>query len=240
MKIKILEKEITSHWKDELQPKIWDDNKLSSPVREALLLIAKEFYNTLDITAPLEDLRFTGSVANFNYTPQSDLDLHLVIDFSKVGESSQLVKNYLDAKRVLWNRKHVILVKGHEVEVYVENVGEEHISTGIYSILNDEWIVEPSQTNGDHDPTAGDKKAEMIKKEIESAIHSEDNLDHLQKIKDKIKKMRSCGLEEGGIFSPENLAFKKLRNEGDIKRLTAAITKEYDRQHSLPEVTITT
>ena len=235
MKIKILEKKPTPDLPGEFEPNIWDGEELNSQVREALLLIAEEFYNTLDVSSPLEDVRFTGSLANFNYTPKSDLDLHLVIDFSKVDENSQLVKNYFDAKRVLWNKKHTIVVKGYEVEVYIENVGEKHISTGIYSALDGEWIVRPTQTKPDVDVDTANKKADTIKKEIDGAVALDNNLDHLQKIKEKIKKMRLCGLEDGGIFSPENIAFKILRNDGDIDRLSLAITKEYDRQHSLPE-----
>jgi hypothetical protein len=235
MKIKILEKKPTPDLPGEFEPNIWDGEELNSQVREALLLIAEEFYNTLDVSSPLEDVRFTGSLANFNYTPKSDLDLHLIIDFSKVDENSQLVKNYFDAKRVLWNKKHTIVVKGYEVEVYIENVGEKHISTGIYSALDGEWIVRPTQTKPDVDVDTANKKADTIKKEIDGAVALDNNLDHLQKIKEKIKKMRLCGLEDGGIFSPENIAFKILRNDGDIDRLSLAITKEYDRQHSLPE-----
>jgi len=235
MKIKILEKNPTPDSQGEFEPNIWDGEELNSQVREALLLIAEEFYNTLDVSAPLEDIRFTGSLANFNYTPKSDLDLHLVVDFSKVDENSQLVKNYFDAKRVLWNKKHAITVKGYEVEVYVENVGEKHVSTGIYSIPDNTWIIKPSQIKKEVDLEAAAKKAETIKKEIDTAVSLEDNLEHLQKIKEKIKKMRQCGLEGGGIFSAENIAFKTLRNDGDINRLSSAITKEYDRQHSLPE-----
>ena len=235
MKIKILDKSPQVDSRGEFESNIWEGERLNSQVRAALLLIAEEFYNTLDVDAPLEDVRFTGSLANFNYTPKSDLDLHLVIDFSKVDENSQLVKNYFDAKRVLWNKKHAITVKGYEAEVYIENIGEKHISTGIYSVLDNKWIVKPTQVTGEVDFEGANKKAEVIKKEIDVAISSKDNLDHLQKIKEKIKKMRQCGLEKGGIFSAENVAFKILRNDGDIDRLSAAITKEYDRQHSLPE-----
>jgi hypothetical protein len=235
MKIKIVDKSSQIDSEGKFEPNMWEDEGLNPQVREALLLIAQEFYNTLDIDTALKDVRLTGSLANFNYTSKSDLDLHLVIDFSKVDENSQLVKNYFDAKRVLWNKKHSITVKGYEVEVYIENVEERHISTGIYSVLDKEWIVKPSQVEEDVDLETANKKAETIKKEIDAAISSKDNLGHLQKIKEKIKKMRQCGLEKGGIFSAENIAFKTLRNDGDIDRLSSAITKEYDRQHSLPE-----
>ena len=235
MKIKILEKSPQAESLGELEPNIWENEELNSQVRDALLLIAQEFFNTLNVEVELEDVRLTGSLANFNYTSKSDMDLHLVVDFSKVDENSQLVKNYFDAKRVLWNKKHAITVKGYEVEVYVENVGEKHISTGIYSIPANAWIIKPSQIKEEVDLETASKKAETIKKEIDAAVSSEDNLEHLQRIKEKIKKMRQCGLERGGIFSAENIAFKALRNDGEINRLSLAITKEYDRQHSLPE-----
>jgi hypothetical protein len=101
MKIKILQKGTQEQSQSTLESEIWENEKLNPQVREALLLIAQEFYDTLKIDSGLEDVRFTGSLANFNYTSKSDIDLHLVIDFSKVDENGQLVKNYFDAKRVL-------------------------------------------------------------------------------------------------------------------------------------------
>jgi predicted nucleotidyltransferase len=234
MKIKILQRNKEAHLHDDLEPNIWGDGKLKPEIREALMDIAQEFYNTLEVDAPLEDVRFTGSLANFNYTPKSDIDLHLVIDFSKVDENEKLVKNYFDAKRILWNNKHIIIVKGYEVEVYVENIEEQHHSTGIYSIKGDEWILEPQPVEEPVDLTIGDKKAAMIATEVEAAM-KKGNLSNMRRLKEKIKKMRGCGLETKGIFSPENLAFKKLRNDLVIDRLSRAITKEYDRQFSLPE-----
>ena len=161
--------------------------------------------------------------------------MHLVVDFSKVNENSLLVKNLFDSRRIIWNRKHAIVIKGYEVEVYIENTGEKHVSTGIYSVSDDGWIVKPNRTTVEIDLKTPFKKANRIKSEIDAAIQSPGGLEDLQRIKEKIKKMRTCGLEHGGIFSAENLAFKLLRNEGDIDRLSSAITKEYDKQHSLPE-----
>jgi len=235
MKIKISPQTRKIEFQDQLEPNIWDGETLNPTVREALLKIVDEFFKTLKVDAEIEDIRFTGSLANYNYTENSDIDLHLVVDFLKVDENSLLVKNLFDSRRIIWNRKHAITVKGYEVEVYIENTGEKHVSTGIYSVSNDEWIVKPSRTTIEIDLKTPFKKANRIKSEIDAAIQSPDSLEDLQRIKEKIKKMRTCGLEHGGIFSAENLAFKLLRNAGDIDRLSSAITKEYDRQHSLPE-----
>ena len=42
-----------------------------------------------------------------------------------------------------WNDAHEIKLFGFEVEIYVENKGEPHISSGLYSVLQDRWLVEP-------------------------------------------------------------------------------------------------
>ena len=38
----------------------------------------------------VEDVVLTGGNANYNYTSQSDLDLHLILDFSKVKECKDI------------------------------------------------------------------------------------------------------------------------------------------------------
>ena len=41
------------------------------------------------------------------------------------------------------------------------------------------------------------------------------------------------GLSDQGIFSPENLAFKMLRNAGYLEKLSALKIESYDRMMSL-------
>ena len=56
-----------------------------------------------------------------------------------------------------------------------------------------------------------------------------------QRVKDKIKKMRRGGLERGGVYSTENLAFKVLRRGGYMGKLFNAVGTAYDAQRSLAE-----
>jgi hypothetical protein len=53
------------------------------------------------------------------------------------------------------------------------------------------------------------------------------------KIKKKIANMRSAGLADDGIYSPENLAFKVLRNEGYLEKLSSLKIQSYDKMMSL-------
>src|SRR5258706_5541806 len=69
---------------DKLNPQFWNkDEKLKSPVRAALLKIALEFikYCKMD-DKKFMDILFVGSNANYNYTPYSDVDLHILTNFN--------------------------------------------------------------------------------------------------------------------------------------------------------------
>ena len=51
-------------------------------------------------------------------------------------------------------------------------------------------------------------------------------------MKEKLKNMRTSGLETDGIYSIENLAFKMLRRTGYIGILNDIIDDSYDKIHS--------
>ena len=137
-----------------LDPKIWQDGKLNKNISKRLMRIAREFLEGIDkpihheagdgsMAALMEDLRFTGSLANYNWSKYSDIDIHIVVDFSKIDENTELVKGFFDNARMRWNDLHDIKIYGHEVEIYVEDVGEVHRSSGIYSLTEGQWIIQP-------------------------------------------------------------------------------------------------
>ena len=51
----------------------------------------------------------------------SDIDLHILLDFKEVNDNVDLVKDYFNAVKALWNYLHDIRIKGYEVEVYVQD-----------------------------------------------------------------------------------------------------------------------
>lgn len=236
MKIRLLSKYRTKPHPS-LEPNIWPSGHLRSDVARALKNIAEELYSFFDLPSDLvQDIKFTGSLANYNYTKYSDIDLHLIVDFKEISDNTEMVKKFFDAKRRLWNQKHKITVKGYEVEVYVENLGEKHVSSGAYSIMKNTWIKKPSPIAPKIDNIALDLKVGALRDSVKSAIETGD-LETLEALKEKITKMRRCGLERGGEYSIENLAFKQLRREGIIKKLHNTYTAKYDQKYSLPEGT---
>ena len=219
----------------ELDAKIWQDGALNKNVSKRLTKIANEFLEGLNIGATMEDLRFTGSLANYNWSKYSDIDLHIVVDFSKIDENTELVKDFFYGAIWRWNELHDITIYGHEVEIFVENVGHVTQSAGNYSIMNDEWVVEPNPETVDFDYATARKKADAIETEVNliekfSENKPESALKSIERLKKKIRKMRQAGLKSPDQeYSAENIAFKILRREETLDKLNDMKYHTYDK-----------
>lgn len=226
------------HLKDELNPAIWSDFEIDEEVKEKLITIAKDYFETLDLgDTKLEDIMLTGSLANYNWSKYSDFDLHLIFDFESINEDEVLVKKYLDAAGKNWNDEHDITIKDYEVEIYSQNTKEKHISTGQFSLLNNEWIKKPSKEDFEPDEELIRQKAEIImsgindlENDFKSNVDYDDLMVSLQKVWKKIKDGRKAGLERDGEYSVENLVFKLLRRNNYISRIMDIRRKAYDKQ----------
>lgn len=229
---------------DKLHAVLWQDGVLDPVSCKRLVDIAQDFIDGLEVEVPVEDIRMTGSLANFNWSRYSDIDIHILVDFSKINMQTELVKAFFDEARLRWNDSHRILVHGFEVEIYVESVEEEHRSSGIYSLMDNGWIREPDVANTSIDFDTAFKKAldyrnrvdciadEIIgkKKDYEMALR------YIEKTKEKLRQMRQAGLEsEEAEFSAENIAFKILRRDGTLKKLNSIKTSAYDQSMTLRE-----
>jgi len=219
---------------DTLEPEVWEDEKLIVEVREALLKIAKDFLIDLPFDIDVDDITLTGSLANYNWSKYSDVDLHIVLDFSLVDENEELVAGFFKNLQTNWNNRHDINMKGYEVEIYFQDSREPHLSTGIYSIQNDDWLVKPEREAASIDYANIEKKAEDIVDRIdhiEGMMADEEGdtvLDAIDRLKAKIRNMRKAGLEGAGQYSVENLAFKVLRRSEELGRLSDLKAKAYD------------
>jgi hypothetical protein len=223
-----------------LQPDVFQENSMLPEVRERLVEIAKDFIDGLEVAVTIQDIRLTGSLANYNWSKYSDVDLHIIVDFSKIDEDTQLVKAFFDASRARWNDTHDILLHGFEVEIYIENIEEGHQSSGIYSVLHNKWIIEPAPQDVDIDFATARKKSDDIETRTNLIDHMisagkyESSLRSIKKVKEKIRRMRRAGLSSAQKeFSAENIAFKILRRNGTLARLSQMNHDTYDKTMSM-------
>jgi len=229
---------------DELNKDFWNQEgeRLDPEIRQKLIAIANDFWNSLEVgDADYDDITFTGSLAAHNYSQFSDVDLHILVDFSDVDDKIDLVREYFNAMKSIWNRLHDILIKGYEVEIYVQDVNDPHEAQGLYSVLNNEWIKKPILDKQDFDKDNVKKKAAGLMDQIDRLQpliddgKYEEAEKYADKLKEKIRKMRKTGLETVGAYSVENLAFKVLRRNDYLGKLSDAKREAYDKMQSIKE-----
>lgn len=218
---------------DALCPSFWTEKgELKPPVREKLIEIADAFVEFLGIDADPDDVILTGSLANYSYTPESDADVHVVIDFEKAGWTKNkllaaTIHELFVAKKTVWNTEHRITVAGHPVELYAQDAAEEHIASGVYSLLDEQWIKEPSHDIPVVDYGLVRQKATGWIEIIDRALEQGDTA-ALKMAKERIKLMRREALHDGGEYSIGNLSFKILRREGALQKLFSGYARAYD------------
>jgi len=231
------ESNTTLQYHDELNNKFWDGFKLDQKVRKKLIEIAnfwQEFANIPD--KAMRDILLVGGNANYNYTKYSDLDVHLLVDKKKIAECDKdLIDDYLKDKKSLWSLTHDIKVYGFPVELYAQDINEKASKDqGVYSLKNNKWIRKPVFTKINLDDPQITKKSKNLMHHIDFFITNKvDDLKILDGFKEKLRDMRSSGIEKGGEFSLENLVFKELRNLGYLDKFTDYITKLEDKSLSM-------
>lgn len=224
---------------DELNSKLWDGDTLKPEVKTKLLQIAKEFVDYLGVNVQPLDIVFVGSMANYNWSESSDIDLHVILDFEKIGDKESILE-LIKGKSKYWNETHNIKIKGVEVELNAEDVDNKRFSAGVYSLKKDKWLSKPDK---------GDLPTETDLEKIESKVKKYSNLiksyvkksdyEKLDKLKSSLKQKRQESLEKEGEYGLGNVIFKTLRREGMIKKMIDYLRQEYDKQLSLEQNTLT-
>lgn len=197
--------------------------KMKPSVRERLLIITDKFIEFLGVEFFIYDVVLTGSLANYNWSEYSDVDLHVLIDFDESEHNNVLLAEFFAAKKNVWNSLHDIKISGFEVEIYVQDVKEKHIASGVYSVLNNKWVIEPQKEKKFIDDRGilekGEEYAKLIDSLKEKSEKGVDVVKDVEDVKNKLKRFRQSGLDKGGEFSYENLTFKLLRRNGYIEKL---------------------
>jgi predicted nucleotidyltransferase len=227
-----------------LQPKIWVDggSRMNPNVRKNLLEIAYQFIDSFGVDVIVSDIIVVGSIANYNWSEYSDVDLHILVEYNQFSNKlKDMYVEYFDLKKIVFNQKRDIKMFGYDVEVFVEDADMKGVSGGVYSILNDEWITKPTKEKmkvSDEEITNNAKKwmriIDNLIKHLEGESIEEIN-NNIKVIKNKLKKYRVSGLNKSGELGLENLVFKVLRRNGYIEKLYNTPTKVIDKKLSLAE-----
>lgn len=231
--------------RNELNQKLWVNGKLNSRVRLRLLDIVNDFIRELSINVEPEDIVFTGSLANYNWSKYSDIDIHLVYDFKKIYKDKEFVDDYFKTKRDLWNNSHEDLkIYGFPIEISVEDKDNDRVSTGVYSLNTNKWISEPDNFD---DVSINEKyikeysakvmteidDIEKVLKNEKDKHRIEKKSEKVKKLFDRLKKMRKESLSRSGEMSSGNIIWKLLRRTGYLDKMWDIIDNSYNKINTL-------
>jgi len=223
-------------YNETLCPYLWDEAQHLNPkVRANLLQMAYDFYEKTKFPAPIIDVYFMGSAANYNWNAESDVDVHVIIDYTKLQMPPEAAIKAVKTAAQQWNAEHNVMVKGHKVEMNLQNFAEQKpYVTGIYSLVKDQWIRKPFKMPLRIDRNVFKIQYGAMKGYVQNAINSK-NREKMKAAKKYLDAYRQYGLDTYGELSYENLVFKILRSRGLIKQLKDGIVSVYDQEMTVKE-----
>ena len=224
--------------KEELSTALWQGGELKEEMLHRLSQLANDFMTHLNLDVNLQDVLLVGSMAGYNHSKYSDIDLHLVLDFSEISSDKDLLRKYFMLAKSKWNRSRSVMLSGHDVEIYVEDVDDERIPSATYSIKRDEWISQPSKEDLTIDYEGVTKKVNEKMSEVDELQSLYEDGEYKQAyefgkdLRSKLRNFRQAGLDNDGEFSNENLTFKVLRRSGVFDRMNEYVKKAYIEMRS--------
>ena len=237
-----IEEAIEKH--EELNPALFNEDATLKPeVKEKINEIVEEFLKDFieaEVELTVQDIILTGSNASYNYTKDSDLDIHIIADTSNIKDTLQLHKVIYNAYKSAFNKKFEIELNKVPVEVYVETQDTPLVSNGIYSVMNDNWVKEPTKEDiPEVDQEAIDKAFKPWEERYNTLLNkiTDDTEDEseIDKFIDELYELRTKGLGEEGEYSIGNLVFKEMRNNGYLDNLKELRHRVIARRLSLRE-----
>lgn len=217
---------------------------LKDKVRDKLLEIVDEFLTDLkeqDIKIKVDDILLIGSNASYNYTKDSDIDVHILANTKAVKYTDDVAAALYGAYRTIFNKNLDISIYDIPLEIFVETEDSQRVSNGVYSVKKNKWVKKPIiEDIPEYDAKALDAlvdKWETRCKELISDIKADKLKDEVRVVKlleDIYDKLRKKGISKGE-YSIENLAFKELRNKGYLDKLKEYRNELVSKRLSLEE-----
>lgn len=217
--------------KDELNKKLWDGTDLKPEVAEHLIQIAEEFLNTFSIDLKVDDIHIVGSNAGYNYKDKSDIDLHVITDFTQYPAEVDIMDELFNAKKNNFNNNYDIEIAGCPVELYIEDSNNPAESNGRYSIQSRTWIQQPQYIE---EPELDKELYDQWKEKIEDTIKTQDR-EAIESLIDEIWDSRKEDIKANGFVGAFNLVFKRLRANGVLDKLREERHKVISKDLSLKE-----
>src|SRR5574344_1761788 len=229
--------------KEELNPSIWNGEKLKKGIREKLIDIFDAYWKDNGYNDDPEDILLIGSSCNYNWYENSDLDLHIIVDFSKLDKNKEFVEKYYKSTSREWNNAHENLnINGVPVEIYVQDIDSDMDSEGVYSLMDNKWLKKPDKSKI-NDADIDSEKIKSTVADIETIIDNMERVynhtdnypelyDDVNKLIDNLINLRKKGLSRKGEMDEANIIYKSIKRNGYLEKLWNLSDKVFDKVFS--------
>lgn len=215
-----------------LNPVLWDHDHLKPQIKGALLRMAEDFIDFVNLPFDVKDIIITGGNVNYTYTKDSDIDLHIVADFDSI-ECDREAAELFDTKRLLYKKQHDLKIQGIPVELYIEDHRTPGVTAGMFSLAQDRWLRKPNRVIPKYNPAELERQVMMWTKILQRATMTGD-LQVCRKALKLLRTYRKRGLAtQQGEFSIPNLVYKSLRNDQVIDGMMRLINRLHDQDLSI-------
>ena len=201
---------------DILNPKLYNGMEMKQEVFDKLTQIYKEFLDFIDIPLNIVDVEVVGSNASYNYNENSDIDLHIIVNSEVTYVEPTILRQLYNDRKGAFNRDYNISVEGIPVELYIEDVNDGNATNGRYSLLKQQWVIEPKPIHYEIPDISQDL---MSYQEKCASLLLSDSAEEVRQFINDLYMMRKLGLAEGGEASTGNLIFKELRSMNMLQDL---------------------
>lgn len=218
---------------DTLNPKIWIGYELRDEVKEKLNEIVDRFILELhenNIPVKVLDARLVGSNASFNYTKNSDLDIHIIANFEDTSCDVPVLNLLYNFFKKNFNDKYDISIHGVPVELYVEDMNSSAVSNGVYSMFKDEWVKMPEPIEI---PDIDITDEFTVYEDKYNKVIENNNAEMASDLVDELYLLRKDSISTDGEYGVGNLVFKEFRNRGYLDNLKQLMVDETSKELSL-------
>lgn len=210
----------------ELNTNIFDSNNTMLPdVKEQIQKYVDDFAMKMSnqgIDVNYTDICLVGSNAGYLYTPESDIDIHLMSAQQLSPETAEKLFNEFD----IYEAENPLFIGDNKVELGIEDGYDVIANTKNarrYSIVDDIWVDDSDKnelyTEDDLSSVAGyEDIVETYTNKINKAVDN-DEYAIASALKSEIRQNRSEDLANIGSLSMGNVVFKELRNNGAYGKL---------------------
>lgn len=225
---------------DTLNPLIWNEDKtIKEDVYNRILEIADTYIENSDLLTKSDiiDIHLVGSNASFNYSKDSDVDIHIIANFGNLSCDTSLETIANNLEKSSFNKTYDIKIKGMDAELYVEDVNSTVTSNGVYSIYKKVWLKEPKPIQLPDFNNDNEFKKLYNKYEARAIkILNGRNKDSVVQFINDLYDLRKTSIIQDGEYGRGNYVFKELRNNGYLDKLKQHKIDLISKQLTLEEL----